>query len=176
MNEELLTSRLRLTPVTAEDGPELHRLWSAPGVREHLWDGRLIAAEQSLQIAAQSAALFDERRLGLWAARLREDGRLVGFAGFWFFRSAHELELLYGLDQAWWGQGLAAEMAACMLSYGFGELEFKEIRASTEPGNHGSLRVLKRLGFLPERRMPLRPDPGTLYFRLPRRVFEGREA
>ena len=60
---------------------------------------------------------------------------LCGFGGFWTFRDPPELELLYGLGRAYWGQGLATELATAIVEYGVDELHMREVRASTDPPN-----------------------------------------
>ena len=68
------------------------------------------------------------------------------------FRDPPELELLYGLGRAYWGQGLATEIATAIVAYGVERLHMREIRASTDPPNEASVRLLERLRFTLERR------------------------
>src|SRR5688572_14619101 len=110
----LHTSRLTLAPLRPNDAAELHEIWTAPGVRRFLWDDEVIPAEQTAGLVETSAALFADRGLGLWGARLCDaSSRLsfAGFAGYWFFRDPPELELLYGVAEPLWGRGLATELA-----------------------------------------------------------------
>lgn len=165
---ELFTARLRLRPLQVEDVDALHRLWSAPTVRRFLWDGHVLGLEQTRDLAMQSAYLFEERGCGLWVA-LDERQTLVGFCGYWLFREAHELELLYGVDESRWLQGYAREMAAALVSYGFEHLHLEEIRASTDLQNLASQRTLLRLGFIPEAQLA---NPDKRKFRMPRQRRE----
>jgi RimJ/RimL family protein N-acetyltransferase len=102
---------------------------------------------------------------GFWGG-FEPGGRLLGFAGYWFFRSEHELELLYGVAEAHWYQGYAREMAQALVGYGFEHLDLVEVRASTEAANTGSVRLLRRLGFLADHQRGA--GSSTLFFRLPR--------
>jgi RimJ/RimL family protein N-acetyltransferase len=54
--------------------------------------------------------------------------------------------LLYGIEPAYWHRGLATEASSAILKYGFDELSFKRIEASTDAGNQTSVRVMQRLG------------------------------
>lgn len=169
---ELITPRLRLRPLAVADLDALHALWTAPGVRRHLWGDRILREEQTRDLLMQSEYLLGERGYGYWGA-FDTDGCMIGFAGFGFFRSEHELELLYGVAEAHWYQGYAREMAQALIGYGFEHLQLEEIRASTEAANAASVRLLRRLGFVPDRARGL--GGPTLFFRLPRGVHQGAE-
>jgi RimJ/RimL family protein N-acetyltransferase len=148
----LETERLRLRPLTPEDAEELYRLWTDPGVREHLWDGEVIPREQTEEAIRRSRELFETAGLGLWAVLPRDSEELAGFCGYWFFRDPPELELLYGIAAERWGAGLATEAARAMLRYGFEDLGFERIAASTDAANAASVRILEKLGMRLERR------------------------
>jgi ribosomal-protein-alanine N-acetyltransferase len=169
----LATPRLTLTPLQLADTDDLHRLWTAPGVRQYLWDDAVIPAEQTAGVVQRSRTLFDERGLGLWGARLRDAARagrgdsLAGFVGYWYFRDPPELELLYGVSEELWGRGLATELARTMVEYAWASLGFAEVRASTDAGNVASARVLEKLGFTLERREPV-AGLDTLFYLLSR--------
>jgi ribosomal-protein-alanine N-acetyltransferase len=129
-----------------------------------LWDGELIPLARPAAIVAESEALFASERRGLWGAWSRTDTRLCGFGGLWCFRGESEPELVYGLGREYWGQGLATEIAAAIVSYGVEQLHMSEIRASTDAPNQPSVRVLERLGFTLERRAGVN-GLDTLFFR-----------
>ena len=162
---ELETPRLQLRPFRPEDVPTLHALWTDADVRRFLWDGEIIPLEQTAAIVDESERLFSTERRGLWGAWTRTDDALCGFGGFWMFRDPPELELLYGLGRAYWGQGLATELATAIVEYGIQQLHMREIRASTDPPNEASVRVLERLGFTLERRAVV-GGLDTLFFSL----------
>ena len=70
----------------------------------------------------------------------------LGLDLYWFFHEPPQLELLYGLAMAHWKQGFAAESARAMIAYGFEQLSFDRIVASTDAVNEQSVRVMQRLG------------------------------
>ena len=162
---ELETPRLQLRPFRPHDVPALHTLWTDADVRRFLWDGEIIPLEQTAAIVDESERLFSTERRGLWGAWTRMDSALCGFGGFWPFRDPPEVELLYGLGRTYWGQGLATEIARAIVEYGVDQLQMREIRASTDPPNEASFRVLERLGFTLERREAL-GGRDTLFFSL----------
>ena len=150
MGYEIRTSRLRLTPIRISDLDELHRLWTGPEVRKYIWDGVVISREEAASIIAQSDDYFLHRRFGLWTMKLgvvpAGEGRIIGFCGFWYFRDPPALELIYGLDPAYWGRGLATEAARAMIQYGFDEISFESITGSTDAANARSALVMERAG------------------------------
>jgi len=164
---ELDTPRLRLPPFGTADVPALHDLWTDTDVRRFLWDGEIIRLDRTAAVVAESERLFATERRGLWGAWTRAGGTLCGFAGLWTFRDPPELELLYGLGRAHWGQGFATEIAAAIVEYAVEQLHMTEIRASTDAPNEASVCVLERLGFTLERRAIV-GGLDTLFFTLHR--------
>lgn len=147
-----------MRPVTAADAEALHAVFIQPGVRRFVFDDEVIARGLTDEIVARSASLFSERGFGLWLARMTATAAvakrhaLVGFGAFWHFREPPELELLYGVADAYVGTGYGIEIARAVVEYGFETLRMPVIRASTDAGHVASQRVLDRLGFTLERR------------------------
>ena len=61
------------------------------------------------EIVEKSKALFDERGFGIWGIRERGSNELIGFAGYWHFRTPPSLELLFGVAPSHWHRGIATE-------------------------------------------------------------------
>ncbi len=145
----VLTERLRLRPFHAEDLDALAVLhaipefWFYPLRRGQTRDET--AAFLDHQIAARA-----ERGFGLWAADLRDDGRLAGWIGLSVPTFLPEIlpavEVGWRLDPAVWGRGLATEGGAASLRYGFEVLGLDRIVSIYEPENEASGRVMQRLG------------------------------
>ena len=163
-DRDLRTSRLELRPLSPADTEPLHALWTAPGVRHYLWDDEVIPLGQSRAVVAESMRLFETAGYGLWGARLRSTPDLVGFGGYWFFHEPPRLELLFGLAESQWGNGLATELASALITFGLTRCGFREILASTDAPNDRSVRLLTRLGFVLERQA-MSKDLDTLFFR-----------
>jgi RimJ/RimL family protein N-acetyltransferase len=108
---------------------------------------------------------------GLWGARLHDREELVGFGGFWHFHMPPKLELLYGIAPEYWNRGLATEIARALVRYGFEELGFTEVWASTDAPNVASARVLEKAGLRFERQAVV-DGLETLFYCLPRSAFQ----
>jgi [ribosomal protein S5]-alanine N-acetyltransferase len=165
---ELLTSRLRLSPLNERDIDVLHAIWTEPGVRRFLWDDRRLSRHETRDFVARSSYLLPTEGVGLWLAR-EGGGEGVGFGGFWSLEGSGDLELIYGVRDTKLGQGYGREIVRPLLRYGFEQLGLEDIRASTDVPNTASVRLLKSFGFLQFQRLG-----DSVRFRLPRGVYTGR--
>lgn len=142
----LETPRLKLVPFAPDHLSFLHDLWTEERVRRYLWDDRVIMRDEAAEVIAGSVDGFRRRGFGFWVLEERETGQSVGFAGLREFGEAGEVELLYGLLPAWWGQGLATEASTAVLRFAFDVGGLARVHAGTDPPNTASLRVMERLG------------------------------
>ncbi|WP_117211665.1 GNAT family N-acetyltransferase [Allorhizocola rhizosphaerae] len=82
----------------------------------------------------------------------RHTDQLVGFVRIAL--DAHQRgELGYALRKDRWGQGITTEACQLILGFGFKTLGLHRIQAACGPDNHGSQKVLVKLGFTYEGRM-----------------------
>jgi ribosomal-protein-alanine N-acetyltransferase len=143
----LNTGRMRLRPISTGDVDALHTLWTDPDVRRYLWDDRIIPRETVEQIVAQSLATFDADGFGYFALELQDRAdELIGFCGHRRADIEGQIELLYGIHPAYWGEGLVAEAAREVLRFGFESCAFDRVIAATDTPNQQSVRVLQKLG------------------------------
>ena len=129
-----------------DDVDALHRLLTEPGVRRYLLDDEVIARERTASFVDASIASFEAHGYGLWAITPKDGAAIIGFCGFWRFHEPPRLELLYGLGEARWHEGLATEAAAAMIRHGFDALSFDRVVASTDAPNAASVAVMERAG------------------------------
>ena len=146
MNDTLICERLILTPLGSSDLVALHELWTEASVRHFLWDGQVIPLERTREIAETNARLFADRLFGIWGIREAGLQALIGFAGFWHFRTPPSLELLFGVAADHWNRGIATEAAQRVIRHGFDGLAFDAIVGSTDPANVASIRVMEKCG------------------------------
>jgi RimJ/RimL family protein N-acetyltransferase len=74
----LLTPRLRLDAVVPADLDDLYALMSDAGTWAHLPSGRHTSVQQTAAGIEHSVRHWSRDGLGYWAARLRDDGSVVG--------------------------------------------------------------------------------------------------
>ncbi len=165
------TERLSLRPLLIADATSLHDLWTSAGVRKYLWDDEIISLEQTEEIVLKSKELFEKEGTGLWAVMIHGADELIGFSGYWYFQDPPELELLYGIRENCWGRGYASEAAAAILKYGFAELSFSQVLASTDAANIASIRVMEKLGMKYRQRVS-KDKTDLVYYVLPRQTYD----
>jgi RimJ/RimL family protein N-acetyltransferase len=139
-----VTARATLRPLGVADLEAVYALWTDPAVRRPLWNDEEVSLERTRGVLAAAERHFVERRYGLWGVR-DADGVFAGFAGCRPWPTG-EPELVYGLAPAWWGRGLATEVAHAVLAHVFDTLEHPVVMAGTDPANQRSIHVMERVG------------------------------
>jgi [ribosomal protein S5]-alanine N-acetyltransferase len=156
--DRLIAERLLLT-----DLDELCRMHRDPSGMATL--GGLRSDDQTRQFLRDNLRYWDQHGYGLWMFRSKADGRFVGRGGL---RHVHvgghdEVELAYALMAAFWGNGLATEMAEAILTVAFEHLGLTDIVAFTLTTNQASRRVMERVGCTFERDIVHAGLPHVLY-------------
>jgi ribosomal-protein-alanine N-acetyltransferase len=156
--DRLIAERLRV-----EDLDELCRMHQDPRVMATL--GGLRSDAQTQQFLRDNLRHWDRYGYGLWMFRAKANGRFVGRGGL---RHVHvgghdEVELAYALMAAFWGSGLATEMARAILTVAFVHLGMADIVAFTLATNQASRRVMEKVGCQVERDIVHAGLPHVLY-------------
>ncbi len=165
------TARLLLRPYTRDDLDDLHRLWTDPDVRRYLFDDEIMERAWVATEIEHSLACFETQGFGQWAMFLKGHHALIGFCGYRSFLDPSEVQLIYGLAPAHWGQGLAPEAARALIRYGFDTLDFDEIIASADAPNEASFRVMEKTGMTFQKRVFI-DGLDTIYYAISREDFE----
>ncbi len=151
---DLRTPRLRLRPFTEADAPAHLELYRDSEVTRHLGGGPF-AGEQVEQRSRRAVEKFvrhwAEKGFGVFAVEELETGRFLGQCGLNTIDELAEIEILYALERAAWGRGLATEAARAALAFGFDEARLPRIVAVTRPEHRASRGVLEKLGMRYER-------------------------
>ena len=89
---------------------------------------------------------------GHWAVLSRQNGELIGRIGFSFPNSsapgpAADATFGYLVRKDWRGKGIAREVCAALIEYGFAQLGFERIGADTALSNTVSDKILRSFGF-----------------------------
>jgi RimJ/RimL family protein N-acetyltransferase len=156
----LQTTRLTLGPCCPSDGADFIDLERDPEVMRYLNGGHAVdPADVDL-----NAAFLMPRGTEpyVWTARRRTNGAFVGWFCLWP-ESETLAELGFRLRRMDWGQGLASEGASAIVNWGFGTGGYEKIVACTMAVNHGSRRVMEKIGMICTRTVSFEAGsfPGT---------------
>jgi ribosomal-protein-alanine N-acetyltransferase len=151
------TRRLHLRPFTIDDLIDHTALYIDPAVTRYLPQGPFVGPEveaRSRRAVEHFVRHWERHGFGVWAVTDRTTGRLLGQCGLNRLPGGSrtgdgaptDVEVLYALERAAWGAGLATEAARAALAHGFDRVGLERIVALAHPGNLGSRRVMEKLG------------------------------
>lgn len=143
--QEIETARLYLRQFTPNDLDELYRIYSDSEVMKYLSEGVRNRAETAADLFGIIAD-WQKHGFGLWAVVNKQNNQLIGDGGLRFLGKTPEVEVGYVLAKAYWGKGLATEVAAASLKYGFEVLKLDKIVAVADAENSSSRRVMEKVG------------------------------
>ncbi len=124
------TARLHLRRFQLDDLDGLAALVADAEVMEYVGNGLPVTREEA-EIALKSIiAHWANHGFGRWAV-----WSLMGTP-----------EVVYHFARAYWGRGLATELARASLRFGFKEHQFESIVAIAKPGNTASIHVMEKAG------------------------------
>jgi len=147
--EELQTNRLLLRPLSLADAEAFFRYRSLPEVcRFQSFQPKTRSEIEAFLCENETAP---PNSPGTWrqlAVCLR-DGTLIGDVGLHTL-DEWQLEIGYTLAPEHQGKGYATEAVAAVLQQAFNGWNKHRVTASVDPENQASIRLLERLGFVPE--------------------------
>jgi RimJ/RimL family protein N-acetyltransferase len=127
--------------------------------------GGVRSATETAEYMERNLRHWDEYGFGLWLLRDGETGEVAGRAllRHYLFEGTDEVEVGYSFHPAFWGRGLAPEIATACLRCGHEHLGLTTIVAVTRPANLRSQRVLTRVGMTLDRQFDLHGVPHLLF-------------
>lgn len=148
---EIETERLMLRMFEPEDGDEFYRVISTPGFGRYLPPDFVPTPEIAHSGIQRKLDHWHRRGYGQWAVCPKGSRQFLGYCGLRFLPDTEEIELLYGIDRAYWGRGLTSEAAKASVRFGFQEAGVTRIMALANPENAASRRVMQKAGLTYER-------------------------
>jgi RimJ/RimL family protein N-acetyltransferase len=144
----LQTERIGFRVWTAEDLPLALAIWGNPQVTKLIADLGNPSEEQARERLAREVANREAFGVQYWPLFLLDGGEPLGCCGL---RPCRPEEGVYEVGAhilpPRWRQGYASEALRCVVAHAFGPLKVRGLFARHHPQNHGSGRVLARLGF-----------------------------
>jgi RimJ/RimL family protein N-acetyltransferase len=172
----LVTERLVLRLPRLEDAHDLVAAYSDPETMRFIGDGSTTDLAGTEAAIATWLARWDASGLGFCCLERREDGRVLGRAGFLVWDgdawetgvlgelgSRAELEIGWTLAREHWGRGYATEAATALRDWAFGERGLTRLISLIQHGNERSVRVAEKLGERYERDVEVKGIATRLY-------------
>lgn len=144
------TERLALRNFRPTDLDSVERYLKLPEVQRYLaWKIRdRVQYREMLDIMCRQTALQRPGDILAVAVTLRDSGELIGQVSLvWADATAGQGEIAFALSPDWRGRGYAAEAVQAIIALGFDDLRLHRVFARTNARNHGSVALLRRLGF-----------------------------
>ena len=141
----LETARLILRPFNKNDVDSVFAMRSNIDVMRFIREPQTRRAEAESWIDLVSSR-WEKEKIGFCAVIEKSSNQFIGWCGLWRLKETDEIEVGYALVKDFRGKGCAVEAAEAVLTYGFEELNLKEIVAVARPENRASWRVMERLG------------------------------
>lgn len=89
-----------------------------------------------------------------FAVVFKEDGKMIGAGELAVKDTANRAgEIGYIINPAYWGKGIATEVAEALTEFGFTEKQLHRLYATCDPRNIASQKVLGKIGMVQEGRM-----------------------
>ncbi|MEE8526988.1 MAG: GNAT family N-acetyltransferase [Gammaproteobacteria bacterium] len=155
----LETERLLLSHLSVNDTEFILELLNDPAFLEFVGDKGVRTLDDAREyILTGPVDSYKRHGFGLYMARLKVGGAPIGICGLVKRESLEDADIGFGLLPAFRGKGYAIEAAAAVLEHARAALGFSRILAVTSPDNHGSIRILKKLGLRFEKMISLSDD------------------
>jgi [ribosomal protein S5]-alanine N-acetyltransferase len=142
------TDRCVLRLLRPEDAVPLQRLYGDPAAMQYVGsDGAARTPEQTAAGVGRLIGHQERHGFSLWAVEERESGEVIGVAGLVLVEmTGPEVEVVYELEPAVWGRGIATECGKACLEVAFGPLGLERVVALSYPENGPSVRVMQKIG------------------------------
>lgn len=148
------TARCNVREMCPSDIDDMYELYEDKSVcrfMEDLFDNRDVELKY---INDYIKNIYDYYGFGTWNIYRSSDGRLIGRAGFNYRPDFDSPELGFMIGAKYQHEGYAYEVCHALMELARTELGFDKIYALVHPDNHASLKLLDKLGFIPDSERP----------------------
>ena len=139
------TDRLQVRHLKPNDLDGLAALCADAVAMQYMGDGEILSREVCAQWIDTCQEKYEKRGYGTSGVYEKESGAFVGFCGVVRTPDNDFDEIIYALNQEYWGKGYATEVAQAMLTYVFEVSTLDRIYATISPHNTASLKIMPKL-------------------------------
>ena len=155
MTIKLSTARTRLRLIESSDLDSIHELHSLPETDKYNTLGIPYSIEETKSVI-EPWILVNESSSGrnyTFAIENKTDNGFIGLFGLKLGAEKYKrAEVWYKIHPDYWNKGIATEVLASIIDYGFSELKLHRIEAGCAVENIGSIKVLEKVGMIREGR------------------------
>ncbi len=143
----LETERLLLRKFTEDDVAAVFEYGRDPEVARFVTWSPHATPDDSRAFVGAAMADYAAGRIGPWGVVVKDEGRLIGSAGFVNWQPEHgRAEVGYAIGRAHWGKGLVTEALREIARFAFAVMQLNRLVALCEPENVASARVMEKVG------------------------------
>ncbi len=159
----LETDRLVLSHLCVNDAEFMLELLNDPAFLEFVGDKGVRTLDDAREyILTGPVDSYERHGFGLFLTSLKDGGAPIGICGLVKRESLEYADIGYGLLPEFRGNGYALEAASAVLNHARTILRLNRILAVTSPDNHGSIRILEKLGLSFEKMISLSDDDPSI--------------
>ncbi len=145
---DIVTDRLILKSISAEDREFIYSQFSDPEVTKYLYDEEpladMLGADEIIETYVQSKSVGTSR----WILVRKSDQAKMGTCGFHCWNpSDNKIDIGYDMKEAFWGNGYMQEAVRALVKVVIEELKVNQINAHIYAENDKSVKLAERLGF-----------------------------
>ena len=159
------TERLLLREIKVDDAEFILQLLNEPGWIQNIGDRGVRTIDDAQRyIAEKFIPSYERFGFGFYLVELKDSGASAGICGLIKRDSLEDIDIGFAFLERFWSKGYAFESAAAVMDHARNTLHLKRIAAIVSPDNHGSIKVLEKLGLRFERMIKMPGDDQEIKF------------
>ena len=167
------SARLLLRELTEGDAAFILELLNDPSFLRFIGDkGARNLDDARRYIADGPRASYARNGFGLYLVQLKASGERLGICGLVRRAALHDVDIGFAFLPAHWSRGYALEASRSVLHLARHRFGIGRVVAITSLDNHGSMRLLRKIGFRLERTLQLPGHAEPVNFFVPERDTE----
>jgi len=147
---EISTERLNLREIKHEDAKSIYKLLSDPEVIKYDTFELFTDIKQAEDLIQWFGEEFIQKRAIFWGICLKNNSEVIGFCKCEIEVPKVRADLGYDLKSEYWNMGIMTETISAIIEYTLNNIGVNRIEAAVSTENHGSIRVLEKVGFIKE--------------------------
>ena len=135
-------SKFNFRPINQNDRQFLSKLLKNPHIAKNFLKGSEYMDFEIDEILNKMLNCWGQNQLGFYV--VYQGPEPLGIAGFNYLPEYQDVEIVYCLDESFWGQGLASPLVNELIKIGFEDLKLSKILGIVKVHNTPSYKVLQK--------------------------------